>query len=168
MKFCWVTFPVVRYRIPYTETIPIFSIARKRFYDEEKYLTAICRKHFIHHGHSYLEWNQVTPHSGLICWLDLVIKMVKDDIIYELVPSKNLRHFSDSSLANFHPVSWPVQYFKDTKLTSVLPEDLMLDLELEFGLKSFRSVRSKSAHLQQPCGGQSLVQLKDDDIRRCL
>ena len=33
IKFCWVTFPVVKYLIPYTETIPIFSMARKRFYE---------------------------------------------------------------------------------------------------------------------------------------
>lgn len=31
MKFCWVTFPVVRYLIPYTDTIPMFSIARNKF-----------------------------------------------------------------------------------------------------------------------------------------
>ena len=164
MKFCWVTFPVVRYRIPYTETIPIFSIARKRFYDEEKYLTAICRKHFIHHANSYLEWNQVTPHSRLISGLDLVIKMIKNDIIDELVPSKNFCHLSDSSFTHFHPVSWPVQYFKDTTIFSVLPEHLVLDLELQFGFESFRSIRSKRAHLQESGRGQSLVQLREDDI----
>ena len=38
MKFSWVTFPVVKYLIPYTDTIPIFSMARSRFLKEMRYL----------------------------------------------------------------------------------------------------------------------------------
>ena len=40
MKFSWVTFPVVKYLIPYTDTIPIFSIARSRFLKEMRYLNS--------------------------------------------------------------------------------------------------------------------------------
>ena len=38
MKFSWVTFPVVKYLIPYTDTIPMFSMARSRFLKEMRYL----------------------------------------------------------------------------------------------------------------------------------
>ena len=31
IKFSWVTLPVVKYLIPYTDTIPMFSIARNKF-----------------------------------------------------------------------------------------------------------------------------------------
>ena len=54
---------------------------------------------------SHLERYQISPHSGLICGLDLVIKMIKNDVIDELVPSKDLRHLTDPPLANFNPIT---------------------------------------------------------------
>ena len=40
MKFCWVTLPVLRQRIPQTDTIPIFSIARRRFWKKYVFKSA--------------------------------------------------------------------------------------------------------------------------------
>ena len=49
----------------------------------------------------YLEWDEVSPDSGLVSGLDFIIEMVKDDIIDELIPSENFSDFADPSFSNF-------------------------------------------------------------------
>ena len=55
---------------------------------------------------SNLERYQVPPYSWLIRWLYFIIKMIKNDVIDVLIPSKNFCHLTDSAFTNFNPKDW--------------------------------------------------------------
>ena len=64
MKFCWVTLPVLRQRIPQTDTIPIFSIARRRFWKKYIFKSA--------HGQLKLALNEMRQRQTPDLSVDLI------------------------------------------------------------------------------------------------
>ena len=101
IKFFCVTSPVVRYLIPYTDTIPIFSIARNKFWI--KIIFHIWTEYWkLRYWKLYFEWDEVSPYSRSVRRLDVLIKMIKDNIVDVLVPSKNLSYLSNFPLSYFY------------------------------------------------------------------
>ena len=124
MKFFWETSPVVRYWIPYTDTIPIFSIARRRFWFVEN---GIMLHEIVRFN---LERDEIPPDPRSVCWLDVVIKMVQNNIIDILVPSKDLGDLSNSAFSYFYSKQFSFSLF-GYWLTSIVLNTWTLHVEFE-------------------------------------
>ena len=84
---------------------------------------------------AHFEWDEISPHSWSVRWLDLIVEVVQDNVIDELIPihlfvqkwlsdyqaedlsmkekdfmifwpCKDLSYLSDSTLSNLHPESF--------------------------------------------------------------
>ena len=51
----------------------------------------------------YLERDKVSPDAGLVGRLDLVVKVVQDDVVDVLVPGQDLGYLTEPALTNLHP-----------------------------------------------------------------
>ena len=71
----------------------MFSIALSRFLKTFHKGNLVIAK-------QYLERDEVSPNSRPVCGFDIVIKMIKDDVINVFVPGKNLSDLSNSSFSH--------------------------------------------------------------------
>ena len=75
-----------------------------------------------------LERNQVTPHPRLVRRLDLIIEMIKNNVVDVFVPAKDLGDLSKSAFSYFYPDRKGIG---DGARNLQRPEDFVLDLELK-------------------------------------
>ena len=88
--------------------------------------------------------------------------MIKDDIIDELIPSKNFSDFADPSFSDLDSIKTNVYELEFwTNYEILVPKNLMLDLKLQFWFESLGSIRPESADFEKSRGGQSFIQLRE-------
>ena len=78
-----------------------------------------------------LERNQVTPHPRLVRRLDLIVEMIKNNVVDVFVPAKDLGDLSKSAFSYFYPDRkgiWEPGIYKDLK-TSCWIWNLSFDLK---------------------------------------
>ena len=102
--------------------MPMFSIALSRFLKTLDYRNLVIAKH-------YLERDEVSPNSRPVCGFDIVIKMIKNDVIDVFVPGKNLSDLSNSSFSYLNS-ELELTSERQLKDNASLPEDFMLNLKL--------------------------------------
>ena len=115
MKFCWVTLPVLRQRIPQTDTIPIFSIARRRFWkrnntksahDQLKLtLNEMRQRHTPDLSVDLISssrWSRIT--SLMNSYLSTSLSKLHNT--WKVLPGKNLCYLSNPPFSDFYPAKF--------------------------------------------------------------